>query len=752
MTTIRIHGAKQNNLKDVSVDIPKHQITVFTGRSGSGKSSLVFNTIAAESERLLNETYSTYIQHQLTQYSKPKVDLIEHLPVAMIINQKRLGGNSRSTVGTISDIYASVRLLWSRIGEPFVGYSDIFSFNNPKGMCDTCSGLGYVEDIDLNELLDFNKSLNEDAIRFPSFRPDSWRGKRYLYTGLFDNDKKLKDYTQEELNTLLYTKPTKLKNPPDNWPKTAKFEGLIHRFRRSFLLNDNFEKNKFRDAIDRVVTSKECPKCHGKRLHPDILKCKINGFDISDFTQLSIDDALDFIKNIHSDKARVIIEPLQQQLQSLSYIGLNYLTLSRETTTLSGGESQRIKLIRHLNSPLSDLVYIIDEPSVGLHPDDIQRINEIIQSLKDKGNTVLVVEHDPDVIRIADYVVDLGPLAGKNGGEITFTGSYNTLLKSTTITGVALRRMHNLKSQPREIQDYIKLSNISRNNLKNVSTKIPKQAMTVVTGVAGSGKSSLIHEGLGQLQDTIFIDQKPVHASSRSNLLTYLNIFDEVRSYFSEETGLKKSMFSYNSEGACPECHGKGILKTELAFMPDFTQTCDVCDGLRYKPEVLDAKIAGYSIADILALTVDEAIEFFHSKHNISTPLNALKSTGLNYMTLGQTLNTLSGGEIQRVKLSKYLTRTVNHQTFVFDEPTTGLHEDDIPILLDCFNQLIDDNNTVVVIEHNLTMMTHADWIIDIGPYAGGQGGQLLYEGKPKGLLDIKASVTAKHLLRYLGN
>ncbi|MFP5162685.1 excinuclease ABC subunit UvrA [Staphylococcus equorum] len=752
MTTIRIHGAKQNNLKDVSVDIPKHQITVFTGRSGSGKSSLVFNTIAAESERLLNETYSTYIQHQLTQYSKPKVDLIEHLPVAMIINQKRLGGNSRSTVGTISDIYASVRLLWSRIGEPFVGYSDIFSFNNPKGMCDTCSGLGYVEDIDLNELLDFNKSLNEDAIRFPSFRPDSWRGKRYLYTGLFDNDKKLKDYTQEELNTLLYTKPTKLKNPPDNWPKTAKFEGLIHRFRRSFLLNDNFEKNKFRDAIDRVVTSKECPKCHGKRLHPNILKCKINGFDISDFTQLSIDDALDFIKNIHSDKARVIIEPLQQQLQSLSYIGLNYLTLSRETTTLSGGESQRIKLIRHLNSPLSDLVYIIDEPSVGLHPDDIQRINEIIQSLKDKGNTVLVVEHDPDVIRIADHVVDLGPLAGKNGGEITFTGSYNTLLKSTTSTGVALRRMHNLKSQPREIQDYIKLSNISRNNLKNVSTKIPKQAMTVVTGVAGSGKSSLIHEGLGQLQDTIFIDQKPVHASSRSNLLTYLNIFDEVRSYFSEETGLKKSMFSYNSEGACPECHGKGILKTELAFMPDFTQTCDVCDGLRYKPEVLDAKIAGYSIADILALTVDEAIEFFHSKHNISTPLNALKSTGLNYMTLGQTLNTLSGGEIQRVKLSKYLTRTVNHQTFVFDEPTTGLHEDDIPILLDCFNQLIDDNNTVVVIEHNLTMMTHADWIIDIGPYAGGQGGQLLYEGKPKGLLDIKASVTAKHLLRYLGN
>lgn len=434
METIRIHGAKQNNLKNISVDIPKHQITVFTGRSGSGKSSLVFSTIAAESERLLNETYSTYIQHQLTQYSKPTVDLIENLPVAMIINQKRLGGNSRSTVGTISDIYASVRLLWSRIGEPFVGYSDIFSFNNPKGMCETCSGLGYIEDIDLNELLDFDKSLNEDAIRFPSFRPDSWRGKRYLYSGLFDNDKKLKDYSKTELDTLLYTEPTKLKNPPDNWPKTAKFEGLIHRFRRSFLLNDNFEKHKFKDAIDRIVTSSQCPNCNGKRLHPNVLKCKINNYDIADFTNLSIDDAIKFIKNITSDKAKVIIKPLQQQLESLSYIGLNYLTLSRETTSLSGGESQRIKLIRHLNSPLTDLVYIIDEPSIGLHPDDIQRINEIILSLKNKGNTVLVVEHDPDVIRIADYIIDLGPLAGKHGGEITFTGSYQSLVQSATST------------------------------------------------------------------------------------------------------------------------------------------------------------------------------------------------------------------------------------------------------------------------------------------------------------------------------
>lgn len=750
MSIIRIHGAKQNNLKDISVDIPKHKISVFTGRSGSGKSSLVFNTIAAESERLLNETYSTYIQNQLKQYSKPNVDLIEHLPVAMIINQKRLGGNSRSTVGTISDIYASVRLLWSRIGTPFVGYSDIFSFNNPKGMCETCSGLGYIEDINLEELLDFEKSLNEDAIRFPSFRPDSWRGKRYLYSGLFDNDKKLKHYTKEELDTLLYTKPTKLKNPPENWPKTAKFEGLIHRFRRSFLLNDNFEKNKFKNDIERVVTSQKCPTCDGKRLNQNVLKSKINGLDIADFTHLSIDDAMHFIKKLESSKAQFIINPLLKQLESLSYIGLNYLTLDRETKTLSGGESQRIKLIRHLNSPLSDLVYIIDEPSVGLHPEDIQKINEIIQSLKNKGNTVLVVEHDPDVIKIADHIIDLGPYAGKNGGEIIFTGSYSSLLSSNSSTGQALKKKHKLKSKVRPTHAFINLNHMTQNNLKDISARIPKHAMTVVTGVAGSGKSTLIHGGLKNNTDAIIIDQKPVHASSRSHLLTYLDIFEDVRNYFSNHTGLKKSLFSYNSEGACPECHGKGVLKTELAFMPDFTQICNVCGGKRYKPEVLSATIAGYSIADILNLTVDEALDFFHTNRSIAEPLQSLKATGLNYMSLGQTLDTLSGGEIQRVKLSKYLTHTVSGHIFVFDEPTTGLHEDDIPIILASFDNLIEQGNTVVIIEHNLTMMTHADWIIDIGPYAGNKGGKLLYQGKPDGLLTNTASVTAKHLNRYL--
>ncbi|GAB1613538.1 excinuclease ABC subunit UvrA [Mammaliicoccus lentus] len=750
MSYIRVHGANQNNLKNINVDIPKHKLTVFTGRSGSGKSSLVFSTLAAESERLLNETYSSYIQNQLTQYEKPDVDQIEHLPVAMVINQKRLGGNSRSTVGTISDIYASVRLLWSRIGEPFVGYSSVFSFNNPSGMCPTCQGLGYVEDIDLNELLDYDKSLNEDAIKFPSFRPDSWRGKRYLYSGLFDNDKKLKDYTKEEMDTFLYTKPKKLKNPPDNWPKTAKFEGLIHRFRRSFLLNDNFEKKRFLEDVNRVVTTHKCPTCDGKRLNKKVLSCKINNLSITDFTALPIDEAITFLENIQDKKANYIIKPLREQLQALSYVGLNYLTLDRQTPSLSGGESQRIKLIRHLNSPLTDLVYIIDEPSVGLHPEDIEKINDIMKSIRDKGNTVLVVEHDPDVIRIADHVIDIGPEAGKHGGEITFTGTYQELLDTHTATGKALNRSHHIKKNIRQPENFIHLKNINNNNLKNVSIDIPKNILSVLTGVAGSGKSSLLKAGLYNRSDTTFIDQKPVHASNRSNLLTYMDLFDEVREFYSNETGLKKSMFSYNSEGACPECNGKGVIKTELAFMPDFSQICEVCKGTRYRPEVLAAKVNGYSIADVLALTVEEGIDMFSHNHKIYSRLNHLQATGLHYMTLGQSLDTLSGGEIQRVKLSRYLDQSATDEIFVFDEPTTGLHEDDIPTLLSCFEQLIEQGNTVIIIEHNLTMMTHADWIIDVGPGAGMNGGHILYSGPPQGILDVDDSFTAKHLKRYI--
>ncbi|WP_017000220.1 ATP-binding cassette domain-containing protein [Mammaliicoccus lentus] len=617
-------------------------------------------------------------------------------------------------------------------------------------MCPTCQGLGYVEDIDLNELLDYDKSLNEDAIKFPSFRPDSWRGKRYLYSGLFDNDKKLKDYTKEEMDTFLYTKPKKLKNPPDNWPKTAKFEGLIHRFRRSFLLNDNFEKKRFLEDVNRVVTTHKCPTCDGKRLNKKVLSCKINNLSITDFTALPIDEAITFLENIQDKKANYIIKPLREQLQALSYVGLNYLTLDRQTPSLSGGESQRIKLIRHLNSPLTDLVYIIDEPSVGLHPEDIEKINDIMKSIRDKGNTVLVVEHDPDVIRIADHVIDIGPEAGKHGGEITFTGTYQELLDTHTATGKALNQSHHIKKNIRQPENFIHLKNINNNNLKNVSIDIPKNILSVLTGVAGSGKSSLLKAGLYNRSDTTFIDQKPVHASNRSNLLTYMDLFDGVREFYSNETGLKKSMFSYNSEGACPECNGKGVIKTELAFMPDFSQICEVCKGTRYRPEVLAAKVNGYSIADVLALTVEEGIDMFSHNHKIYSRLNHLQATGLHYMTLGQSLDTLSGGEIQRVKLSRYLDQSATDEIFVFDEPTTGLHEDDIPTLLSCFEQLIEQGNTVIIIEHNLTMMTHADWIIDVGPGAGMNGGHILYSGPPQGILDVDDSFTAKHLKRYI--
>lgn len=749
MKPIKIIGAKQNNLKDISLEVPKHQLTVFTGRSGSGKSSLVFNTIAAESERLLNETYSTYIQNQLNHYDKPVVDRIENLPVSMVIGQDRIGGNSRSTVGTISDIYSGVRLLWSRIGQPFVGYSMDFSFNNTNGMCKTCDGLGYVEDIDLNELLHFDRSLNEDAIKFPSFAPDTWRGKRYLNTGLFDNDKKLKDYSKAEMDTFLYQEPIKLKNPPSNWPKTAKYEGLIYRFRRSFLINDTYEKKKFIKDVNRIVTKQVCPDCHGQRLNDKILSCKIEGLNIAEFCDLTVDDEIKFLNKINDDKAKYIIEPLVKQLEALKRIGLGYLTLSRETTTLSGGESQRIKLIRHLNSPLTDLVYIIDEPSVGLHPEDIENINQIMLSIRDKGNTVLVVEHDPDVIKIADYCVDIGPGSGKHGGEIIFTGKYQELLKGNSPTGKALSQPHVFKKEVRVPNDYIALKNITKNNLKDVSVNIPKHVLTAVTGVAGSGKSTLIQTGLREREDVVYIDQKPVHATNRSNILTYLDVFDDIRAYYSKETGLKKGMFSYNSEGACPNCNGKGVIKTELAFMSDFVQQCEVCHGKRYRPEVLEAKIKGYSIADMLELSVEEAIDFFPIE-SVNEVLKSVKRTGLDYMTLGQSLDTLSGGESQRVKLSRYIDEGVKDKIFIFDEPTTGLHEADIDNLKRIFDYLIDEDNTVIVIEHNLTMMTYADWIIDIGPRAGLGGGKVLYSGVPEEIIHKKTSLTGKHLLRYV--
>lgn len=750
MNNIKIIGASQNNLKNIDVNVPKHLITVFTGRSGSGKSSLVFNTIAAESEQLLNESYSSYIQFHLNQQPKPKVKEIKNLPVAMTISQKRFNGNSRSTVGTVSDIYASVRLLWSRVGEPFVGYSDAFSFNSPNGMCETCEGLGYIEDINVNELLDWDKSLNEGAIDFPSFGPDKERGKAYRDSGLFDNDKKLKEYTKEELDLFLYQEPIKLKNPPEEWRKSAKYVGLIPRFRRIFLGDKETNKKRYAKHLKNVVENKVCPTCNGQRLNSKILSCKILSKNISDFTQMTVKENLEFLTKLNDPTAKFIIEPLRKQLEALEYIGLSYLTLNRVTTSLSGGEAQRLKLIRHLNSSLSDLIYIIDEPSVGLHPEDISKINEILKSLKEKGNTILIVEHDPDVIKESDYVIDMGPGSGKEGGVVTFEGTYKELLSSDTATGQALRVNHHLKKEIRKPKDFYQIGPINKNNLFNVKVDIPKQVLTVLTGVAGSGKSSLVKAGFIDYNNAIFIDQKSVQGSNRSNLLTYLGVFDRVRTFFSKETGLSKSMFSYNSKGACPNCGGKGYIETELAFMGEFSQPCEVCHGKRYRPEVLNATVNGYSIADFLELTVDDGIRFFDKESDVKAKLQAISKTGLNYITLGQPLSTLSGGEIQRVKLGQYLNEEVSDSIFIFDEPTTGLHETDIPVLMNCFNDLIEQNNTVILIEHNLSIMCEADWIIDVGPGPGLDGGKVQFSGTPMDFVDFKETLTSKHLKRYL--
>lgn len=750
MNNIKIIGASQNNLKNIDVNVPKHLITVFTGRSGSGKSSLVFNTIAAESEQLLNESYSSYIQFHLNQQPKPKVKEIKNLPVAMTISQKRFNGNSRSTVGTVSDIYASVRLLWSRVGEPFVGYSDAFSFNSPNGMCETCEGLGYIEDINLNELLDWDKSLNEGAIDFPSFGPDKERGKAYRDSGLFDNDKKLKEYTKEELDLFLYQEPIKLKNPPEEWRKSAKYVGLIPRFRRIFLGDKETNKKRYAKHLKNVVENKVCPTCNGQRLNSKILSCKILSKNISDFTQMTVKENLEFLTKLNDPTAKFIIEPLRKQLEALEYIGLSYLTLNRVMTSLSGGEAQRLKLIRHLNSPLSDLIYIIDEPSVGLHPEDISKINEILKSLKEKGNTILIVEHDPDVIKESDYIIDMGPGSGKEGGVVTFEGTYKELLSSDTATGQALRVNHHLKKEIRKPKHFYQIGPINKNNLFNVKVDIPKQVLTVLTGVAGSGKSSLVKAGFIDYNNAIFIDQKSVQGSNRSNLLTYLGVFDRIRTFFSKETGLSKSMFSYNSKGACPNCGGKGYIETELAFMGEFSQPCEVCHGKRYRPEVLNATVNGYSIADFLELTVDDGIRFFDKESDVKAKLQAISKTGLNYITLGQPLSTLSGGEIQRVKLGQYLNEEVSDSIFIFDEPTTGLHETDIPVLMNCFNDLIEQNNTVILIEHNLSIMCEADWIIDVGPGPGLDGGKVQFSGTPMDFVDFKETLTSKHLKRYL--
>lgn len=748
METIKITGARQNNLKNISLEIPKNKITVFTGVSGSGKSSLVFETIGAEAQRQINETQNSFVRNRLMHFGVADVDKIEHLNVPVIINQKRLGGNARSTVGTATDIYASLRLLFSRMGKPFVGYSNVFSFNNPQGMCPICEGLGQKQTINITNLFDKNKSLNEGAILFPTFQPGGYRWIRYAYSGYFDNDKKLGEYSSKEWELLLYADEHKPKNPHKSWGKTMLYKGIIPRLTNDFLKKDSKEFNTRKNELQKILISEPCPACNGKRLNEKILSCKINGKNIADCSELPIDELLNFIKTLSSKAYETLLNELIKKLENVVNIGLQYLTLDRVTNTLSGGESQRIKMVKHLGNSLENLLYIFDEPSIGLHPKDLENIAGIIQQIKDKSNTVLIVEHDPDLIKIAEHIVDMGPLSGKKGGEIVYEGSFEKLKNSAGKTGSYFLQKRTYNTSPRKSESYLTIKNAQLHNLKNITVNIPKKVLTVVTGVAGSGKSTLISKVLPiQFPEVKIIDQSIFAATSRSNLLTYLDISDFIRNLFAKENNVSNKIFSRNGEGACPNCKGLGIEKIDLAFMEDVEEPCEVCGGNGFNPDVLHYQYNSKNIAEVMELTVEES-QIFFEENDFVHHFNLLVELGLGYLTLGQRLNSFSGGERQRLKLTKEL-NSVNN-TFVLDEPSTGLHPADTEKLMVIINRLIDKGNTLIVIEHNLDIISKADWIIDIGIGAGKYGGNLIFEGFVADLLKNKKSETAKFLKKHL--
>jgi len=742
---IEVIGAQNNNLRDVSLKIPKHKITVFTGLSGSGKSSLVFDTIAAESQRLLNETYSAFIQQMLPNYEAPQVESINNLPVSIVINQKKIGGNARSTVGTITEIYTGLRLLFSRIAQPFIGYSMIYSFNNPAGMCPTCQGLGVTKQVEVHKLLDFDKSLNEGAIQFQTFQPGGFRWLRYTETGNFDNDKKIRDYSESELNRLLFDKGSKPDHPTDKWPKTSKYVGIVERIKTTIM-----EKGGYQKDLNNVFNNQICSDCHGTRVNQLVRSAKINGKSIADCSDMSIDALIEFLSKIKGNQeVSLVLNNLLTRLNSLKVVGLDYLTLSRSTTSLSGGESQRIKMTKHLNSALADVCYIFDEPSVGLHPEDLIGINKIFTKLRDQGNTVLLIDHDPDVIKIADNVVEMGPGAGNAGGRITFKGSYKDLLNSDTITGQALKAKHYLQKDRKSFKEFYELKHVSKYNVKDVSVKLPKGALTVVTGVAGSGKSTLIR-GLftKKYPEAVIFDQSQIKGSNRSNVLTYLGVFDEIRKYFGKISHKPASLFSFNGQGACSECHCKGYIKYDLAYMGDVKQICEKCLGQRYNDEALSVTYRGLNIYNILQLTVTETMGLFTPK--VDQALQNLLDANLGYLNLGQSLDTLSGGELQRLKIAQSLGSAQQSDLLILDEPSTGLHESDVGQLLKLFDKLLAVGKTLIVLEHNLSIISQAEWIIDMGPRGGSFGGQVLFQGYPVDLLNNETSFTAKHLQKFL--
>ena len=748
---IVIRDAFENNLKHISLSIPKYCITVFTGVSGSGKSSLVLDTVAATSRRALNDTFSSFVQQYLPKYGRPHVGSIENLPIAVVIDQKKPAPNSRSTVGTYTDIYSLVRLLFSRVGKPFVGYSDSFSFNNPQGCCPRCSGLGEIRELDIHKLVDFDKSLNdEDTIHYIAFGKGGWRWIRYANSGLFDLDKKIRDYSPEELDLFLNSPQIRLKNPPSNWPKSAKYEGLIPRMYRSII---NSEEGLLHAAVlNPMLNMGVCPDCGGTRLNPKVLSCRIEGKNIAEVCDMSISRLAGWIGSLSDPLAADLKKAIGERLGALEEIGLGYLSLSRPVGTLSGGEAQRCKIAKYINSPLSDVLYILDEPSVGLHNADIELMKKSVCKLRDAGNTVLLVEHHREMIKTADYIVDMGPGAGMLGGEILFEGTYPELLRSGTDTGRMMGESLPMKEAVRTPSGYFRLEGADIHNLRNVSIDLPLGVFAAVAGVAGSGKSSLLEcfrRSWPRPEEIVYISQKNIGASLRSTPATYMDVAGDIRKMFARACKVKEEYFTFNGKGACPVCGGKGVIVSEMAFMDSIETVCEACGGLRYSPEALRYRLRSeatgeeLNIAQAMDLTVRLASIFFAGTA-VEEKLRPMMDVGLGYLHLNQALSTLSGGELQRLKMASSL--GVEGKVFIIDEPTDGLHMKDVRHLLGVFDALVDKGNSVFVIEHNTDVLRSADYIIEMGPGAGENGGRVIFAGTPRQMLACPGSVTAAYL------
>jgi len=773
---IRVHGARVNNLKDLSIEIPKRRLTVFTGVSGSGKSSLVFGTIAAESQRLINETYSAFVQGFMPTLARPDVDVLEGLTTAIIVDQERMGANPRSTVGTVTDANAMLRILFSRLGTPHIGSPQAFSFNVPSvsgagavtferagrttkerrsfsilgGMCSRCEGRGSVNDIDLTQLYDASLSLNEGALTIPGYTMDGWYGRIFRGCGFFDPDKPIEKFTKRERDALLYKEPTRIKVDGIN----LTYEGLIPRIQKSMLSKDvDALQPHIRAFVERAVTFTTCPECEGTRLSQEARSSRIKGVNIADACAMQISDLAGWVRDLAEPSVAPLLSSLGETLDSFVEIGLGYLSLDRPSGTLSGGEAQRTRMIRHLGSSLTDVTYVFDEPSIGLHPHDIARMNDLLLQLRDKGNTVLVVEHKPEMIAIADHVVDLGPRAGTEGGQVMYEGGLEGLRTSDTITGRHLDDRAALKPAVRTPSGALEVRGAGTHNLRDVDVDIPLGVLVVLTGVAGSGKSSLVDGSVAGRDGVVTVDQGAIRGSRRSNPATYTGLLDPIRKAYAKENGVKPALFSANSEGACPNCNGAGVIYSDLAMLAGVATTCEVCEGRRFQAEVLEYRLGGKDISEVLAMSVAEAEQFF-GDGEARTPaahriLDRLADVGLGYLTLGQPLTTLSGGERQRIKLATRMGDKGG--VYVLDEPTTGLHLADVEQLLGLLDRLVDSGKSVIVIEHHQAVMAHADWIIDLGPGAGHDGGRIVFEGTPADLVAARATLTGEHLAAYVG-